>query len=488
MIREAKIGSINLLYAVASPSKDLIYPVFKPGSTVKAIGQSEKATLAVNFNFAINETGDPIGRIIVDGNTVVLDGPKTLARDEIYMLPDGTWHIGKAPAHAIHSIQGSPRILKDGKSFTAQSITRDQLHSSAWAGKAYRLAVGTKSDGSMVLVRTLDKVDMDDLEMIMLHLGCVDALNGDGGGSAYMWPHDNGWGRLMGSGFVIQEGAKDMFKLIGDQKPVLVIDPGHGGSDPGASGNGIIEKNMTLDISLYQFKRFKELGVKVALTRDVDNTLDPTQRTTLVKNSGAKHCISNHINAATAAPTAQGVETIHSIFNDGKLAAALMQAVADAGQPKRTTPVFSKKNEAGTNDYYFMHRQTGNVSTIIVEYGFCTNAADASRLKANWKVYAEAVVKAYCQFTGHKYTAPAETAQPPITPPETKPEPPKEAVEGFTDIKGHWGMASIIKAKQAGVLNGVAEDRFGPDQPMTRAQVAVLLDRLGLLDAVKEVK
>src|SRR5690606_25627687 len=97
----------------------------------------------------------------------------------------------------------------------------------------------------------------------------------------------------------------------GDKNPFLIIDPGHGGKDPGASGNGIIEKNMILDISLYQYKRFKELGIKVALTRDADVTIDSTPRANIVSYSKAKYCISNHINAA-AATSAKGAEIIHS--------------------------------------------------------------------------------------------------------------------------------------------------------------------------------
>ncbi|RJE84265.1 N-acetylmuramoyl-L-alanine amidase [Paenibacillus sp. 1011MAR3C5] len=263
-------------------------------------------------------------------------------------------------------------------------------------------------------------------------------------------------------------------KPIGVLKPELIIDPGHGGSDPGASGNGIVEKAMNLDISLYQFQRFKELGIKVALTRNSDITLASSVRTELVKNSGAKYCISNHINAAPSSAAA-GAETIYSVYSDGKLANTLLNALKDAGQPSRRA--FSRSNESG-GDYYFMHRLTGDVATVIVEYGFCTNSTDADRLRQHWKKYAEAVVEGYCRFAGHPYSPP-KTA-----PVKTGPSLPAEPsqTEGFTDIQGHWAEASIRKASLAGLLNGVTPGRFAPEEPLTRAQAAVLLDRLGLLE------
>lgn len=67
-------------------------------------------------------------------------------------------------------------------------------------------------------------------------------------------------------------------------------------------------------------------------------------------------------------------------------------------------------------------------------------------------------------------------------------QPPVKVVEGFMDIAGHWAEAAIVKAKKAGIMYGITEDRFGPDQPITRAQMAVLFDRLGMLELGKEVK
>lgn len=186
-------------------------------------------------------------------------------------------------------------------------------------------------------------------------------------------------------------------------KPILIIDPGHGGNDSGGGSNGYFkEKELNLKISLYQYERFKALGVPIVLTREKDIYLSPSNRTTIVRESGAKYCISNHINAA-ASSAAKGVETIHSIFSDGKIATAFYEAIIDAGMSERR--VFQKaSNTYPGKDYYYMHRDTGAVNTTIIEYGFATNSEDAKLLNDNWKVFAESVVRTFCEFTGYKYT------------------------------------------------------------------------------------
>ena len=81
----------------------------------------------------------------------------------------------------------------------------------------------------------------------------------------------------------------------------VVIDSGHGGVDSGAVGNGIIEKNLTLDISNYMYDRFRELGIPVKMTRTSDITLDPSVRPKRVLDQFGSGkdvvVISNHINA-----------------------------------------------------------------------------------------------------------------------------------------------------------------------------------------------
>lgn len=81
----------------------------------------------------------------------------------------------------------------------------------------------------------------------------------------------------------------------------IVIDAGHGGSDPGASGNGIVEKDLTLKISQYMYDLFREKGIPVTMTRTTDETLSPTDRVDRILSAYGNNpkviVISNHINA-----------------------------------------------------------------------------------------------------------------------------------------------------------------------------------------------
>ncbi|MFZ3578721.1 N-acetylmuramoyl-L-alanine amidase family protein [Virgibacillus sp. DJP39] len=186
--------------------------------------------------------------------------------------------------------------------------------------------------------------------------------------------------------------------------PLLIIDAGHGGKDPGGGSNHFWkEKEMNLAISLYQFNRYKELKIPVMLTRNSDITLTPEARTAIVRNSGATFCHSNHINAGAG----DGAEIIHSIFGGKEMADRIGSEIKDSGQNVRR--IFTRTLPTNSNlDYYFMNRNTGNVTTAIVEYGFAdSNKDDIHQLKNNWKNYAEAVVKGFCLFIGNDYILPS---------------------------------------------------------------------------------
>jgi len=80
----------------------------------------------------------------------------------------------------------------------------------------------------------------------------------------------------------------------------VVIDPSHGGSDIGQTGNGIIEKDLVLDISNYIYNRLNELGVPVTIIRTGDETISNEERIDRIINAYGNHenviVLSNHTN------------------------------------------------------------------------------------------------------------------------------------------------------------------------------------------------
>ena len=83
---------------------------------------------------------------------------------------------------------------------------------------------------------------------------------------------------------------------------IVIIDPGHGGFDPGGGSNKYWkEKDLNLKISKYIYNRLRELGIRTALTRYDDTTLTPNERINVVKTLAMGEptgiLISNHINS-----------------------------------------------------------------------------------------------------------------------------------------------------------------------------------------------
>lgn len=185
----------------------------------------------------------------------------------------------------------------------------------------------------------------------------------------------------------------------------VIIDPGHGGTDSGATGNNLLEKDYNLLISKYMYDRFKELGVPVAITRDSDTTLSPTDRVNTILNkfgnSSDVILISNHVNSGGG----EGAEVIYALRNRDTLARRILENIGAAGQ--ETRKYYQRRLPSDTSkDYYFIHRNTGNLEPLIVEYGFIDDTKDVEFLKENYKELAEAVIAAVANYIGVPYKAP----------------------------------------------------------------------------------
>ena len=157
---------------------------------------------------------------------------------------------------------------------------------------------------------------------------------------------------------------------------IVVLDPGHGGKDPGASGNGLQEKNIVLQIAIatknYLDKNYE--GHKTVLTRTTDVFIELLDRSAKANTLGADLFVSIHINAS-ASVTAKGFETFRY---DKSTSTKTQQAQSELHNSIMKNAPFL--TDRGRNSANFSVLRNTNMSAVLTESGFITNKTDASNL------------------------------------------------------------------------------------------------------------
>jgi N-acetylmuramoyl-L-alanine amidase len=177
----------------------------------------------------------------------------------------------------------------------------------------------------------------------------------------------------------------------------LYIDPGHGGADPGATGNGLREKDLTLDIALelqsILVNNYENIHVLLSRTGDVTKSL--IQRTNEANTWGADFYLAIHINAASN-EEAQGYEdyiytSLLSSSSTSKFREIIHEEVMKLNQ----------LNNRGKKKADFHVLRESTMPAMLSENGFITNIHDASLMKqASWRKqvalgHANGIVKAF---------------------------------------------------------------------------------------------
>ena len=158
---------------------------------------------------------------------------------------------------------------------------------------------------------------------------------------------------------------------------VVIVDPGHGGHDPGAVVDGTLEKHIVLDIAQSLKGMLEQHGAKVVLTRDSDRSLggpireDLSRRVAMIKDHKAAVYVSIHANKDSC--NCWGAQTF---YQKKGMPAGKNLAEAIQGQLRRLTPT---TRVALAADYYVL--RTSPVPAAMVEVGFLTNAKEKAQLQ-----------------------------------------------------------------------------------------------------------
>lgn len=178
----------------------------------------------------------------------------------------------------------------------------------------------------------------------------------------------------------------------------IVIDPGHGGKDPGTQNNsqGLIEKAVVLDISQKLQKILSKQGYQVILTRQSDKFIDLAKRPAMANSRSADLFISVHANAAGSSKV-QGIETfVFTPQNQPSTRNSQIQSADRKAYPgnrfdpwntllgfyvQREVVTELKAGDRGLKRARMAVLKTLNCPGLLVETGFVTNTAEAGKLK-----------------------------------------------------------------------------------------------------------
>lgn len=177
-------------------------------------------------------------------------------------------------------------------------------------------------------------------------------------------------------------------ETVETKKNVIVLDPGHGGSDPGMIGvDGLEEKGINLSVSLLLKEKLEEKGYTVMLTRESDQGLyddsaqnkkaqDMQRRIALIDETAPVLTVSIHQNSYHD-PMVKGPQVFYyETSSEGKeLAADLQESLNTVLEVERPREI------KGNTSYYLLKRSKGLL--VIAECGFLTNPEEAALLQTD---------------------------------------------------------------------------------------------------------
>lgn len=185
----------------------------------------------------------------------------------------------------------------------------------------------------------------------------------------------------------------------------IVVDPGHGGDDPGTQGNGLIERDGTLPIAQALAKELRARKYKVVMTREKDATLSLDERARMGNEPGRLCFVSVHLNHADSSRIT-GIETYygwpkrpeilkqlaaaHPVPDGGSIEDQRSRLLAEAIHKATLETTQAADREVKNNPNLRVLNST-RVPSVLVECGFVSNKGETEKLKSS--DYQEALAK-----------------------------------------------------------------------------------------------
>jgi len=235
----------------------------------------------------------------------------------------------------------------------------------------------------------------------------------------------------------------------------ICIDPGHGGYDPGATGNGLEEKDISLKLGLMLRDRLlNRYECEVIVTRETDTFVSLSDRAYMANARNADLFVSIHINGHDNTAANGYEDFIHSAAQRAttdirrSIHGLVSQVWVNAGRTDR-----------GMKTANFQVLRETRMPAVLLENGFISNAKDAQLLQNSG--FREKLAEAMAEGIASALKLERK---------ETGP---------FPDVPAdHWAADAIKFVSEQGVMSGFPDGAFRPDNTITRAQLAAVIEKI----------
>ncbi|XRD25615.1 N-acetylmuramoyl-L-alanine amidase [Lysinibacillus fusiformis] len=179
------------------------------------------------------------------------------------------------------------------------------------------------------------------------------------------------------------------------QNRVIILDPGHGGKDPGTVKGSVSEKSITLKVSTQVKQLLENAGAKVYMTRTGDTYPSLQDRVDFTQANYGEIFVSVHVNSA-ANSSAQGTETYYAISTGDMYQEDIDLATFVNNQIVNN---LNMKNRGVKQEQYYVIRNMV-IPSILVELGFLTNTEDHNKMTNDQYVnlFAESIYNGILQY------------------------------------------------------------------------------------------
>ncbi|MER1987697.1 MAG: N-acetylmuramoyl-L-alanine amidase [Solibacillus sp.] len=289
---------------------------------------------------------------------------------------------GEKNGYYLVAVDGLPGYVLKSKTVINSGFDKEIEVENPPAASGETPLTGTQAKVTIGGLHVREKMSSSSTSLMTLKKGAVIAVHSIDGYWAKVTANDK-------TGYV----HKSYVKLINTsgskvKNRIIILDPGHGGKDPGAVNGSNTEKAIVLKVTNLVREKLEAAGANVFMTRTGDTYPTLPERVAFTKDKYGEMFISIHVNSATST-SAKGTETFYSVTSGDQYAEDAQLAKAINSEIVKNANMRDRGVKQA--DYYVIRNMM--ITSVLVELGFISNSEDRAKLISDKyvEIYAQSI-------------------------------------------------------------------------------------------------